>query len=158
MFMDKMDFSLHNVETGAEFGITVHGMRLKDKASLDEWLRVQYMAACYANGISVSEAEAQVEGLDCIGNQWFMNADKMAARITWELGRVRLSFDEFLNSYFDIDARKINEGGKEVERLTGNLDTAKRALEWACRNPTETVAASTPTTEPSPSTTDPDGN
>ena len=140
MITDKMDFELESVETGEVLTLKVKAMRMKDKSALDEWLRVQYMQKAMDSGSSVIEAEAQVAGLDCLSNQWFMSSEKLMARIIWQLASPKMSFNDFYEQYFDVPVGALanTEDGENTmgKRLLDNVKTIGKAIEWACRNPT----------------------
>lgn len=143
-----MDFELESVETGEVLALKVKAMRMKDKSALDEWLRVQYMRQAMDGGASVIEAEAQVAGLDCLSNQWFMASEKLMARIIWQLANPKMSYSDFYERYFDVPVGALSdvEGEDNLlgKRLLNNIKTAGQAMEWACRNPTK---PETPKTE-----------
>ena len=157
MITEKMDFELESIETGEKLSLNVKAMRMKDKAALDEWLRVQYMQKAMEGGVSVIECEAQVAGLDCLSNQWFMSPEKMMARMLWQLAGPKMPYVEFYERYFDVQVGALPREGMENvlgQRLLANVKTAGKAIEWACRNPT---SPETPKTE-NPVSTNPQPN
>lgn len=141
MFKQEMDFVLVNVANGTPFPITVKAMTLGRKSDMDEWLRMTYIKRALCYGDSVAEAERAAERLDMIANSWFLSDNRRAARILFELGNPKMSWDEFENTFFNVDVRLFDTEEDQpdeigVERLKKNIAVFTDAYEFACKNPT----------------------
>lgn len=149
MLQNRNEFTLININTGAQVIITVQPMTLGNKENLDEWLRIVYLRQARQMGEPADKAEAEAERLDIIGNHFFLSESRWAARILYEFTVQKNTFDEFYNDFFNLKIWTFQPENEpdELFRFRKNIDTFKEAYTYACSNPTQ-PAADQPETAP----------